>query len=294
MSSTETVVVTGARGRFGSRTAASLAEAGHDVVAVDLTAPDETYENITFHAVDLTDEERTRGVIADADPAHVVHLGAIPSPNRGDNVYENNSISAYYVLDEAGKVGADVVQASSESAYGFPFAAEPRLPDYLPIDEAHPMRPEDPYGVSKVVAEELGAMVARRYGISVASFRLSNIMYPGNYTVLDGRGDLSNGVGNFWSYVDGRDCVSAVEAAMEADIEGHEPYIIAAAENHLDRPTREAFEEFFGEVPEPCDLTGEESALSVAKARAELDWEPEHTWRTAAEEEFSEPPFAAD
>lgn len=286
--------MTGARGRLGSRTAAALADAGHEVVAVDLTAPDEEYEGITFHGIDLTDEDRARGVIADADPDHVVHLGAIPSPNRGERVYENNSISTYYALDEAGKAGADVVQASSESAYGFPFAAEPRLPDYLPIDEAHPLRPEDPYGASKVVAEDLGGMVARRYGVSVASFRLSNVMYAGNYTVLDGRGDLSNGVGNFWSYVDGRDCIAAVEAAMAADVDGHEPYVIAAAENHLDRPTREAVAEFFGEVPEPCDLTGDESALSSAKAREELDWAPEHTWRTAAEEPFSEPPFAAE
>jgi len=292
----DTVVVTGARGRLGSRTVRALAERGADVAAVDLTAPENgsAYGNVTFHAVDLTDEEPARGVIADAEPAVVVHLGALPSPGSGPNVYENNSLSTYYVLDEAGIAGADVVQASSESAYGFPFAAEPRLPESLPIDESHPLRPEDPYGASKLVAEELGKMVTRRYGVSVASLRFSNVMYPGNYTVLDGRADLSNGVGNFWSYVDGRDCVSAIEAAMTADVDGHEPYVVAAAENYLGRPTREAFEEFFGTVPEPCEVEGEEAALSSAKARTELDWTPEHTWREAADEPFEEPPFAAD
>lgn len=294
MAATETVVVTGARGRLGSRTVAALVEEGYDVAGVDVSAPDDEYEDITFHGVDLTEEGPARQVIADADPDVVVHLGALASPGAGPQVYENNSLSTYYTLDEAGAVGADVVQASSESAYGFPFAAEPRLPDYLPVDESHPMRPEDPYGASKVVAEELGKMVTRRYGVSVASMRFSNIMYPGNYLVLEGRDDLSNGVGNFWSYVDGRDCVSAIEAAMDADITGHEPYIVAASENYLDRPTREAFEEFFGEVPEPCDLDGEECALSVEKARDELGWKPEHTWRTAADEPFEEPAFAAD
>lgn len=103
-------------------------------------------------------------------------------------------------------------------------------------------------------------------------------MYPGNYLVLDGREGLSSGAGNFWCYVNGRDCVSAVAAAMDADIDGHEPYNVAAAENYLDRPTREAFEEFFGEVPEETRLSGEETALSVEKAQLELDWAPEHTW----------------
>jgi nucleoside-diphosphate-sugar epimerase len=294
MGNNETVVVTGARGRLGSRTVSALAERGHDVIAVDVTAPADEHEGIIFHSVDLAEEEPAREVVSDADPDVVVHLGAIPGPRSNAPVYENNSISTFYTLDEAGKSGADIVQASSESAYGFPFATEPRLPDQLPVDETHPMRPEDPYGTSKVVAEELGKMVARRYGVSVASLRFSNVMYPGNYSVLEGREDLSNGVGNFWSYVDGRDCVSAIEAAMTGDIAGHEPYIIAANENYLDRPTREAFEEFFGEVPKPCDLDGDDSALSAEKARTELDWEPAHTWRTAAEEPFEEPAFAAD
>ncbi len=294
MTDPQTVVVTGARGRLGSRTATALAEDGHDVVAVDRTEPASAPEEMRFHGVDLTEEEPARRVVADADPDVVVHLGAVPSPGSGPNVYENNSISTYYALDEAGRAGADVVQASSESAYGFPFATEPRLPDSLPIDETHPMRPEDPYGASKVVAEDLGEMASRRYGVSVVSLRFSNIMYPGNYTVLEGREDLSNGVGNFWCYVDGRDCVSAVRRAMATAVDGHEAYNVAAAENYLGRPTREAFEAFFGEVPETRGLDGEDSALSVEKARRELDWEPRHTWHEAAEDPFDEPSFAAD
>lgn len=43
------------------------------------------------------------------------------------------------------------------------------------------MRPEDPYGVSKAVAEDPGAMVTRRHGVPVVSLRISNIMCPGNY-----------------------------------------------------------------------------------------------------------------
>jgi hypothetical protein len=48
------------------------------------------------------------------------------------------------VLDAAGRAGARVVQASSESTYGFPFAGERRLPEHAPVREDHPHRPEDP------------------------------------------------------------------------------------------------------------------------------------------------------
>jgi len=264
------------------------------VVAVDRVDPAVEPDGVTFQTVDLTSEEPARRVVRDTEPDVVVHLGAVPSPESGPNVYENNSISTFYVLDEAVRAGADVVQASSESIYGFPFAASPRLPEYLPIDETHPTRPEDHYGTSKVVSEELGRMASRRYDVSVTSLRFSNIMYPGNYTVLEGRDDLSNGVWNFWCYVDGRDCVSAISRAIETEVDGHEAYNVAAAENYLGRPTRDAFEEFFGEAPDIRGLDGEAAALSVEKAASELGWTPEHTWREAADEPFDEPSFAAD
>ncbi|WP_324760112.1 NAD-dependent epimerase/dehydratase family protein [Haloarcula sp. GH36] len=44
-----------------------------------------------------------------------------------------------------------------------------------------------------------------------------------------------------------------------------------------------------GEVPAECELEGEQSALSTAKARSLLEWEPEHDWRTAGDAEVSEP-----
>jgi nucleoside-diphosphate-sugar epimerase len=88
--------------------------------------------------------------------------------------------------------------------------------------------------------------------------------------------------------------VSAISKAMEATVDGHEAYNVAAAENYLGQPAVEAFEEFFGEVPELRGLGGEDSALRIEKAAAELDWVPEHTWREAAEEPFDEPSFVAE
>lgn len=288
------ILVTGALGRLGRWVVDHLVSTGRSVAAVDVDHPgfdNPARDGIDFRAVDLTDSGKTREVVESVAPDHVVHLAAIPNPefHAGSHVFENNVMSAYNVLVSAGREGVPVTWASSESAYGFPFADDPRLPDYLPIDEAHPMRPEDPYGTSKVLGEDVAAMVARKYGVPVASLRISNVQYPGRYGVVAHQDDVEAGVGNFWSYVDGRDVATAVERAVETDLDGHEPFVVAADDNYLGRPTRDVVAEVFGRVPERCDLEGEQSALSNAKARDVLGWEPAHDWREAKDEDVPTP-----
>lgn len=291
---TRTVVVTGGLGRSGRWIADRLADERWSVVCVDQTHPGyeiDARENLDFCAADLAERGDALDLLADLDPDAVVHWAALPSPTRraGGRVFETNVLAAYNVLVGAGRAGARVAWASSESAYGFPFAEEKRLPDYLPIREAHALRPEDPYGTSKVVGEEIGKMVTRRYGVPVASIRPSWIQYPGEYHCVDAREDLSAGAGNFWSYVDARDVAGIASAALEADFSGHEPFHVAAGDNYLEMPIEDALREFFGELPDNCNVSGDDSALSVAKAEEVLDWTPDHSWREAAEEDVEGP-----
>lgn len=113
--------------------------------------------------------------------------------------------------------------------------------------------------------------------------------YPGESLYAD-NDPSEGGVGNFWSDVGIRDIVSIVKAALETDIEGHEPVLAAAAaENYAGRPNVELVEDWFGEVPHEVNLDGEESAMPTAKAGELLGWEPEHTWREARDEDINEP-----
>lgn len=291
----DTVVVTGAGGRSGRWIADALADE-YEVVCVDVDHPGfeaDARENVDFRAADLTDRGEALDLLGEIAPEAVVHWAALPSPTRhaGGRVFETNTLATYNVLVGAGRADARVVWASSESAYGFAFAEEKTLPDELPIPESHPTRPEDPYGTSKVAGEEVAKMVTRKYGVSVASIRPSWIQYPGEYNCRDAAesGDLSGGAGNFWSYVDVRDVAGIVAAALDSDVEGHEAFHAAAEENYLGRPTADAVEEFFGGLPDDCTVDGEESALSTVKAAAELDWEPDHSWREAEAESVPEP-----
>ncbi|MDF9745270.1 NAD-dependent epimerase/dehydratase family protein [Natrinema salsiterrestre] len=291
------LVVTGATGGAGSWVVDHFASEGHDVLGLDLERPAGERDNATFLATDLTEQGRAWEAITDHDPDAVIHFAGIPKLGiaTGTETFLTNVTTAYNVFEAAGRAGADVVWASSESLYGMPFAAEPFLPDYLPIDETHPMRPEDGYGTSKLVGEEIAAKTVRQHGISVASIRPSWIQYPGAYPVADERASFDPETaarsGNFWSYVDVRDVVSIVDAALEADIDGHEPYLAVAEENYLDRPTTEVIEAVFGDLPDECDLEGDESAFSTAKARAELGWEPAHSWHEAEDEALAGPAF---
>ncbi|WP_440769307.1 NAD-dependent epimerase/dehydratase family protein [Natronorubrum sp. DTA28] len=291
------LVVTGATGAAGSWIVDHFADAGHEVVGIDLERPPRERENATFLEADLTEQGQALEAILDPEPDAVIHFAGIPRMGitTGTETFLTNVSSAYHVFEAAGRADADVIWASSESLYGMPFAQQPFLPDYLPIDETHPQRPEDGYGASKLVGEELAAKTVRKYGISAASIRPTWIQYPGDYYAIDEwtlfDPETADRSGCFWSYVDIRDVVSIVDAALETDIDGHEPYLAAAPDNGLGRPTADAIEAAFGGLPDDCDLEGEQSAFSTAKARRELDWKPAYSWREAQNEDVDGPAF---
>ena len=294
----DTVIVTGGRGASGRWVVDRLREE-FEIVVVDRGHPGfgaTPVENVDFRAADLTDRGAVRELVTDIDPDAVVHWGAIPALGRHPEgeVFENNTLAAYNVLTAAGEADTRIVQASSDGAYGFFFAEETPLPDELPITEAHPRRPEDGYGLSKVAAEEVAAGVARRHGVQVASIRPSWIQEPGGYPCRDPdyTENLGAGAGNYWSYVDARDVAELVHAALTtafAPEGGHEAFNCVAADNALGEPLEELLESVYGNLPPGPGVEDDGAAYSVEKAGDLLDWEPEHTWRDAVDEDVPRP-----
>ena len=291
----ETVIVTGATGDVGSWVVDRFADQGIRVVGIDRERPDGVRANADFRAVDLTEQAPTWETIHEVDPDAVVHLAAISDPieNPATRVFENNVTSTFNVLQAAGRTGTDVVWSSSQAAYGALFASSNWTPDYLPIDEDHDRRPEDPYGLSKVCGEEIAGSIARRYDVSVTTIRPATIRSPTSARARpseDGA-DLSEDAsgGDLGSYVDVRDVARMVEAALAADHGGHEEFLCVADENYLGRPTAELVEAVCGDVPAASALEGKESALSNAKAADRLDWTPAHSAHERESEDASEP-----
>jgi len=289
-----TALVTGGLGTFGSRAVRSLATDDWAVACIDQVpppTPEAAPECVTFYTVDLTDRGDALELIRSVDPDVVVHTAAMLDPPYNAVLLESNVTSTTNACLGAGRAGADIVAISSTSALGTSKAERPWLPEYLPVDEAHECRPEDPYGTSKLVGEEVVAMVARRHDVSAVSLRPSWLQIPGEYPVLDLQDREVGRNGLFWTYLDVRDAVAGVRAAMRVDSGGHEACYLVADDNCMGRPTKDLVAEGYGELPDQCDLSDEAPGFSNAKAQELLGWEPEHSWRTAAEESANTPGF---
>jgi nucleoside-diphosphate-sugar epimerase len=275
------VVVTGGSGKAGRAVVRDLAEHGYDVLNVD-RAPsagsNSPEAEIPLLLADVTDFGQTLEALDGA--AAVVHLAAIPSPGHAtpDTVFRTNITSTHTVFAAAARLGLErVVWASSETTLGLPFD---QPPDYAPIDEAHELRPESSYALSKVLGEEMARQFNRWSGIPIVGLRFSNVMERADYDRFpDVWDDPQARKWNLWGYVDESHVAESVRLALEADIAGAEAFIIAAADTVMQRPSRELMAEVFPGVPVADSVTGHDTLLGIDKARRMLGYRAEFTWR---------------
>lgn len=271
------VVVTGGSGKAGRAVVADLAEHGYEVLDVDIAAS--RNPDAPTLIADLSDRGQAFDAIRGAEA--VVHLAAIPAPNMlpEGETFRINTMSTYHVFSAAVAFGIGrVVWASSETLIGIPFDRE--LPRYAPIDEDHPRLPEFHYALSKLMGEELAAQFARWSGIPFVSLRYSNVMEPSDYARFSTwQDDPKVRKWNLWGYVDARDVAQATRLALEAEVGGHEAFLVAAADTCMERSSRELMAEVFPDVPIRGRVEGTQTLLSIDKARAVLGYRPRHSWR---------------
>ncbi len=270
------IVVTGGSGKAGRAVVRDLRAEGHDVLNVDLTH-DGSAHGLCIRA-DLTDLGQCHDVIAGAEA--VVHLAAIPAPElrpAGDT-FRINALSTYNVFSAAEAHGVRrVVWASSETVLGLPFD---QPPDFAPIDESHPPRPESSYSLSKVVGETMAVQFARRTGIPFIGLRFSNIMEPDDYAAFPGFWDDARlRRWNLWGYVDVRDVAASVRNALESAVAGADVFIVAAADTVMTRPSADLMAEVFPDVPLRRPVEGRETLLSIEKAERLLGYRAAHSWQ---------------
>ncbi|GAA1017562.1 UDP-glucose 4-epimerase [Acrocarpospora pleiomorpha] len=282
------IAVTGASGKAGRAVLQDLLAHGHEVRAVDVAgAPGdrgELWEQLgtPLLRADLTDFGDAVDALTGVEG--VVHLAAIPAPGYftdARTLNTNNAMNANVFLAGA-KLGVGrIVWASSETALGFPFGPD-APPRYLPVDEDHYPYPMSTYALSKVVGETMAEHISAWSGIPIVSLRLSNIHAAADYPrVPTYWADPLTRVFDLWGYIDDRDVAQACRRGLLAAVTGAPSYVIAARDTLMDRPTAELATEVFPGVPVRRPLDGYESALDITRARQELGFEPEHSWRDA-------------
>lgn len=288
------IVVTGGSGKAGRAVCRDLVEHGYNVLNIDIQPSSDPV--CPFYKVDLND----RGQVMDAlqwtggkdhpfrqfaTPDAVVHLAAIPAPDLmpEDVTFRNNMVSTYNVFDAALRVGVKrIVWASSETTLGLPFSPS-NPPAYAPIDEAHPMRPESAYSLSKDLAEEMARQMQRWNPDSTfIGLRLSNVMEPKDYERFASWQDTPHfREWNLWGYIDARDFAQAVRKSIEVDFVGADFFIIANDDTVMEKTSAELMGEIFPDIPLNKELEGHETLLSIDKARKVLGFAPEFSWRNA-------------
>jgi nucleoside-diphosphate-sugar epimerase len=280
------IAVTGGSGKAGRVVVRALHEQGHQVLNIDLVpSPQSPHPEaaVPFLKADVTDFGQTFEALSGGETLPgieaVVHLAAIPSPAHAtsDQVFRTNITSTYTVFSAAARLGLQrVVWASSETTLGLPFN---RPPDYAPVDEAH-MRPETSYALSKALGEEMARQLHRWHGTTIIGLRFSNIMVREDYERFPQFwDDPHRRKWNLWGYVDESHVAQSVQLALDADIDGTDNFIIAAADTVMKRPSRELMAEVYPGVPVADRIHGNDTLLDISHARTVLGYSPAFTWR---------------
>jgi UDP-glucose 4-epimerase len=167
------VLVTGGAGYIGSHVVLDLINAGHNVVILDdmsLGCVENIHEKAEFTQGSTLDEAMLDGVLSENIDA-VVHLAAFKAAGESmtnpEKYSRNNLNGATNVLNAMMKHDVKTFVFSSTAAvYGYP--------EYLPVDEAHPLKPINYYGYTKLAIEDILKWYGELKGLKFAALRYFN------------------------------------------------------------------------------------------------------------------------
>jgi len=177
------VLVTGGLGFIGSNLARRLVDLGAHVVLVDSLIPEyggslcniSGIENrVTVNISDVRDEHSMKYLVQGVHylfnlAGQTSHMDSMENP-RTD--LEINCAAQLSILEACRKYnpGLKIVFASTRQIYG--------KPDYLPVDEKHPVRPVDVNGINKLAGEWYHILYNNVHGIRGCALRLTNTYGP--------------------------------------------------------------------------------------------------------------------
>jgi len=244
------VLITGGLGFIGSNLARRLVGLGAQTTLVDSLIPSyggnlrniaDIRSDVVVNVCDVRDRFAMEYLVQNQDylfnlAGQTSHLDSMTDPQTDLDI---NASAQLAILEACRRVNPAVrlVFASTRQLYG--------RPDYLPVDEKHPVRPVDVNGVNKLAGEGYHLLYSSVYGIRASVLRLTNTYGPGMRVkdarqtflgiwvrqLLDGKVFMVFGDGTQlrdFNYVE--DCVDALLRAAADDAAIGKVYNLGSAE----------------------------------------------------------------
>lgn len=277
------IAVTGSSGFVGTYVIRELLSNGHEAVGVDIRPPAPGPAAAPeFRPADLTDPASLLQAFGGCEA--IIHLAAVPDPGivSPEELFRVNVLGTFNALEAAVGAGARrFVAASSEATLGFSFRKVDMKPLYLPIDEDHPLRPQDEYSLGKVLIEEMCRSYTFRGSLSTVSLRTCYV-WDESLGGFDRIADPAGAYGMLWLYVHATDAARAYRLACEVPDVENETLFIASQDCFAEAPVRELLARFLPDVPVRSEMGTYSSLISGARAKAVLGFEATASWRDFA------------
>jgi UDP-arabinose 4-epimerase len=169
----KTVLVTGGAGYIGSHACKAVAAAGYIPVAYD-NLSDGHPESVRWGPLvegDIADAGRLANTLKHFEISAIMHFAALASVGRSmtapESFFRNNVSGSLTLLEQMVAHGVlHIVFSSSAAVYG--------LPENVPVPEDAPLRPINPYGLSKLMTEQMLHWFDAAHGINYAALRYFN------------------------------------------------------------------------------------------------------------------------
>jgi len=177
------ILITGGLGFIGSNLARRLVEGQARVVLVDSLIPEyggnlfnirDIHDQVTVNIADVRDPHSMAYLVQGCDylfnlAGQTSHMDSMTDPGAD---LEINCRAQLSILEACRKnnPALKIVFAGTRQIYG--------KPDYLPVNEEHPVRPVDVNGINKMAGERYHILYNDVYGLAACSLRLTNTYGP--------------------------------------------------------------------------------------------------------------------
>jgi UDP-glucose 4-epimerase len=264
------IVVTGSKGFIGKQLCKKLLEKGYDVIELDLNLGDNVENWDSFENLDKFD--------------YLIHLAArlfVPeSFEKPRSFYKTNIMGTLNAIEACRLHNAKFVFLSSY-AYG--------APDYLPIDEQHPVKSFNPYSRSKIMGEDICKSYYADFGVKSIIYRPFNIYGPNqdprflipsiieqakqrSITLKDNRPKRD------YIFID--DIISAILKALDYEPQSADVFNLASGKSYSVEEIVNFTKEIIGKEIEVSYLNEHrpnevlDTVATINKAKELLNWEP--------------------